>query len=175
MDWILDILITYTHHSELQVITALWIISTIHRSSQHQLKLFQTVDPWQRLLTVEILQLPALRFSCHSRPCRNLVNCQLFLAFLAELKCTFNPLLNCYHLFSIIFAGLGFSLNNIGADPTENTAFNISSIVVGVITDPLHKSGGLLILLLHTKACSVLQYFHSYTSALKLLSYNILL
>jgi hypothetical protein len=33
--------------------------------------------PWQRLLTVEILQLHALRSSCHSRPCRTLVNCQL--------------------------------------------------------------------------------------------------
>jgi hypothetical protein len=32
--------------------------------------------PWQRLLTVEILQLHALRSSCQSRPCRNLVNCQ---------------------------------------------------------------------------------------------------
>jgi hypothetical protein len=29
---------------------------------------------WQRLLTVEIFQLPTLRFSYHSRPCRTLVN-----------------------------------------------------------------------------------------------------
>jgi hypothetical protein len=32
---------------------------------------------WQRLLTMEILQFPALRSSCHSCPCRILVNWQL--------------------------------------------------------------------------------------------------
>jgi hypothetical protein len=32
---------------------------------------------WQRLLPREIFQLPALRSSCHSRPCRTLVNLQL--------------------------------------------------------------------------------------------------
>jgi hypothetical protein len=40
--WIgeLDLLTTCTHHSELQVITALSLISTIHRSSQHPLSPF---------------------------------------------------------------------------------------------------------------------------------------
>jgi hypothetical protein len=33
--------------------------------------------PWQWFLTVEILQLRELMFSCHSRPCRIIVNCQL--------------------------------------------------------------------------------------------------
>jgi hypothetical protein len=33
--------------------------------------------PWQRFLTLEILQLHALRPSCHSRPCISLVYCQL--------------------------------------------------------------------------------------------------
>jgi hypothetical protein len=33
--------------------------------------------PWQRLLTVEILQLHAIRSSCHSRPCRTQLNCRL--------------------------------------------------------------------------------------------------
>jgi hypothetical protein len=32
MEWILDLLTTYTHDSELQAITALLLISTIHRS-----------------------------------------------------------------------------------------------------------------------------------------------
>jgi hypothetical protein len=33
---------------------------------------------WQRLLQVEIRRLSALRSSCHSRPCRTLVNWQLY-------------------------------------------------------------------------------------------------
>jgi hypothetical protein len=64
-DWRMDLLTTYSHDSELQVITAPSLISTIHKSPQHRLSLFQpTVSspdvPWQRLLTVEILQLPVL-------------------------------------------------------------------------------------------------------------------
>jgi hypothetical protein len=41
--WIseLDLLITCTHHSELQVITALSLISTFYKSQQHLLSLFQ--------------------------------------------------------------------------------------------------------------------------------------
>jgi hypothetical protein len=50
-------------------------ISTIHRSPQHTLSLFQAAvsSPdilWQRLLTVEILQFHALRSALHSLPCR---------------------------------------------------------------------------------------------------------
>jgi hypothetical protein len=46
--------------------------------------------------------------------------------------------------------GLGSSLYSLGTDPTENTAFNSSSIVVGVSTNPLHRNGSLLIHLLHS-------------------------
>jgi hypothetical protein len=35
LDWILNLLITYTHHSELQAITAPPLISTIHKSPTH--------------------------------------------------------------------------------------------------------------------------------------------
>jgi hypothetical protein len=64
MDWILDLLTTCIHHSVLQVITAPLLISTIHRSPQHPLSLFQpststSAAPYQRPLTVEILQLLA--------------------------------------------------------------------------------------------------------------------
>jgi hypothetical protein len=52
---------------------------------------FSTAVPWRRLLTVEILQLPVLRFSYHSRPCRITVNCQFFLVSPAELDCTAKP------------------------------------------------------------------------------------
>jgi hypothetical protein len=55
----------HTHDWELQVTTAPPLISTIHKSPQQTLSLFQQpmsspAVPWQRLLTVEILQLPAL-------------------------------------------------------------------------------------------------------------------
>jgi hypothetical protein len=36
----MDLLTTYTHHSELQVITELLQISTLYKSSQHSLSLF---------------------------------------------------------------------------------------------------------------------------------------
>jgi hypothetical protein len=77
MDLWLDLLTTYTHNSELQVITALPLISTIHKSPQQPLSLFQPAVsspavPSQRLLTVEILELHALRFYHHSLPFRTL-------------------------------------------------------------------------------------------------------
>jgi hypothetical protein len=40
MDWRLDLLSTYTHDSELQVITALSLISTLYKSPKHPLNLF---------------------------------------------------------------------------------------------------------------------------------------
>jgi hypothetical protein len=57
---------TFTHDSELQTITASPLLSTVHNSSQHPLSVFQRAVsspavPWQRLLTVEILQLHGLR------------------------------------------------------------------------------------------------------------------
>jgi hypothetical protein len=68
LDWILDLLTTYTHDLELQVITVPLLISTIHKSPQHPLNLFQCAVsspaiPWQWLLTVEILQLHMLKSS----------------------------------------------------------------------------------------------------------------
>jgi hypothetical protein len=75
MDWWMDLLITCIRHSELQAITAPPLISTIYKPPQHLLSLFQpavssSAVPWQRHLTVEILQLHVHRSSCHSRPCR---------------------------------------------------------------------------------------------------------
>jgi hypothetical protein len=40
MDWILDLLTTWTHHSELQLITAPSLISTLSKSQQNPLSLF---------------------------------------------------------------------------------------------------------------------------------------
>jgi hypothetical protein len=41
MDWRMDLVITYTHDSELQVITPLSPISTLYKSQQHPLNPFQ--------------------------------------------------------------------------------------------------------------------------------------
>jgi hypothetical protein len=46
------------------------------------------------------------------------------------------------------------SLYSLGADQTENTAFNSSSIFVGFFTDPLPINGRLLIRLLHGNGCT---------------------
>jgi hypothetical protein len=72
----MDLLTTYTYNLKLQAITAPPLISTIHKSPQHPLSfLFHpTVSsqavPWQRLLTVEIFQLHALRSFLHRLPQR---------------------------------------------------------------------------------------------------------
>jgi hypothetical protein len=68
LDWWKDLLTTLTHNSELQAITAPPLISTIHKSAQHPLSLFQTAMsslaiPWQRLLIVEILKIHAPKYS----------------------------------------------------------------------------------------------------------------
>jgi hypothetical protein len=78
-DWWMDLLTTCTHHWELQAITAPQLISTVHKSPQQPLSLFQPAmsSPavsLQRLLTVEILQLHALRFCLQSLPCRTLLS-----------------------------------------------------------------------------------------------------
>jgi hypothetical protein len=75
----MDLLTNYTPHSELQVITAPPLISTVHKSPQHPLSLYQPAVssptvPCQRLLTVEILQFHAHRFYLHSLPCRAQLN-----------------------------------------------------------------------------------------------------
>jgi hypothetical protein len=77
MDTKLYLLKPYTHHPELQVITAQPLISTLYSSLEHSLSFFQPAVssravPWQRLPTLEILQLPELMSSYHSRPCRTL-------------------------------------------------------------------------------------------------------
>jgi hypothetical protein len=62
LDWILVLLTTYAHASELQAITAPLLISILYKSPQHPLSLYQPAVsspavPWQWLLTVEILHL----------------------------------------------------------------------------------------------------------------------
>jgi hypothetical protein len=61
-------------------------ISTIHKSLQHPLRLFQPAVsspaiPWQQLLTVEILQLHAFKSSLHRPPYRTYYQLTLSLAY----------------------------------------------------------------------------------------------
>jgi hypothetical protein len=86
LDWKMDLLTTYTHYSELQAITAPPLITTIRKSPQHSLSFSQPavtspVDPWQRLLTVGILQLQAIKFSLHRLQYRNTSALTLSLAY----------------------------------------------------------------------------------------------
>jgi hypothetical protein len=68
----MDLLTAYTHDSELQAITTPLLISTIQKSPQHPLSLFQSAVFTSRslatVLTVEILQLDALKASVHRLP-----------------------------------------------------------------------------------------------------------
>jgi hypothetical protein len=138
MDWILDLL------------TPLWTTrnySAITDLHTLQLSLFPaccvvTSHSLATALTVEILQLPVIRSSCHSRPCRTLVyslstdNDQLrnsqsnsllqlptlslsvFSIIFAELNSRLKIL---RWLSQLLSAGLGSSLYSLGADSTENT------------------------------------------------------
>jgi hypothetical protein len=76
----LDLLTTYTHDTELQVITALSLISTLNKSQQHPLSLFQPAVsspavPWQQwrffsftslgsIVTASLAELRPGRSSC---------------------------------------------------------------------------------------------------------------
>jgi hypothetical protein len=72
--WFIDRL--YTQYPELQAITAQPLNSTIRKSPRHPLSFFQPAMsspavPWQRLLTVEILHLHALKSCLSQIPIQN--------------------------------------------------------------------------------------------------------
>jgi hypothetical protein len=71
----MDLLTTYAHSSALQAITELSLIPTIYKSLQYALSILQpavssSAVTWQRLLTVVIIELYALKFHPHSLPYR---------------------------------------------------------------------------------------------------------
>jgi hypothetical protein len=74
LDLWMNLLSIYAHDSELQAITAPPLKSTNHKSTQHPLSLFEaavsSAVPWQRLITMEILQLHALKFALDRLPYR---------------------------------------------------------------------------------------------------------
>jgi hypothetical protein len=75
--WWIDLLTTYTHHSELQVIIAQSLISTLHRSPQHPLSLFPPAVSLQPFLRKAS---HALRSYIHSLPCRTQLSTDNFQA-----------------------------------------------------------------------------------------------
>jgi hypothetical protein len=94
---------TYTHHLELQVITVLFLIFTLHSSLQHPpsfSNLLCVNQPFPDNGFMDILQLPSLRSSCHSRLCRSPVsslNCELSTLELDSQLSTANPQLSLRH------------------------------------------------------------------------------
>jgi hypothetical protein len=105
VDWWMDLITTYTHHSEVQLITAPLLISTIHKLPQHMLSIFPAccVLASRSLATAYsngdsstcraqvLLSQPPVQNSCQ-------LSTQLyrhhFSASLAELNWTANPQLN---------------------------------------------------------------------------------
>jgi hypothetical protein len=66
-DWWLDLLVTYTHNSQLQVIITLSFIYTLYRSLEHTLRLFSLlplVVSWWWILTIDTIQLLCSRLYC---------------------------------------------------------------------------------------------------------------
>jgi hypothetical protein len=101
MDWIPILLTPYTHHSELQVITALSLISTLYSSPQHPLSLFAVCCVFisRSLVTAsstgdssasrtQILPPPTFIQNWLPATFSTELGCHLFSASLAELNCT---------------------------------------------------------------------------------------
>jgi hypothetical protein len=152
LDWWIDLLTTYTHHSKLQVITALSLISALYKSLAHAKSSQSSLDVfWQRLLTVEILQLPALRPSCHSRSCRTFVFCQFNYRTISSQpplqSSTQLPTLNWQDCPSCL-------LYNSSLQMSSKTAFFYCCVRVyfcrNVLTKPFLRNAHLNIRLLHS-------------------------
>jgi hypothetical protein len=106
MDWLMDLLTTCIHHSELQVITASLLISTIHRSPEQPLSLFPAYCLQQLFPSNGFQKWRFFSFPCSHCYCQ--VNCQLP----TQLQC---------HLFSASLAEFdSFSLSG-GWSPAGST------------------------------------------------------
>jgi hypothetical protein len=145
-DWILDLLTSHgtRNYNDITDVHTFHIATAPFKPFSSLLCL--PAVPGYRLLTVDILQLPTFRSSCHSRPCRTLVNslstdnCQLRNPqsnSLLQLPIISLPsLLNylCRALLStailnwlsqLLSAGLGSSLYSLGTDASEDTVFSV--------------------------------------------------
>jgi hypothetical protein len=113
-----DLLTTCVHHSELQLVTALSLTSTIHRSPQHLLSLFPACCLQQPFPSNGFWQwrysFPGSRRYCPAN----------------IPKLNSHSSTTTFHSTELHSAGLGSSLYSLGVDPTENTSSNNPSIVV---------------------------------------------
>jgi hypothetical protein len=143
----MDLLTTYTHQLELQVITVLLLISTLYKSLAHAKSSQSTLDiSWQWLQIVESLQLPVLRSSCHSHPCRTQPNSLNYSAISSQPPMQSSAELNCPSYF----------LYNSLARTTSKTLFFCCmrvSLCGNVFTKPSLRNGHLFIRLLHSNGC----------------------
>jgi hypothetical protein len=152
MDWWMDILTTYIHHSERQVIIALLLITTLYKPLAHAKSSQLSLDvSWRRFLTVEILQLPTLRSSCHSRPCRTQLNSTIE-PYLLSLPCR-------AQLKHLNWTGCPNSLlYNSSARTTPKTSlfycFMLVSFLGNVLTEPLLRNSRFFTPLLRSNCCT---------------------
>jgi hypothetical protein len=123
----MDLSNTYTDRSELQAFTAPRLISTIHKTPQHSL--LPSTVPTQRLLTVEILQLHALKCSLHSLE----LSSKLF-------PCLFNLATNHIENISLLClchcCACAYCYGNVLTEPLPKTA-----LVYPPISVSLHNNG----------------------------------
>jgi hypothetical protein len=105
MDWIRDLLTTWVYHLELQVITALSLISRLYKSPQHPLNLSPACCIFNSL------SLAAVSNSGDSSASQ---------AHVVTIRRISRNITQS--------AGMGSSLYSLGADQTENTASNSPSI-----------------------------------------------
>jgi hypothetical protein len=122
--------------THLGTITALLLNTTLYISPQHPLSLFQSAVsspavPWHRNLTAKILQLSALRFSYHSRPCRTLAIPPIMAPSLLNLPCraqisTANPQLSTLLSYDWWFTASHFVLASSRLSLTTETFFQLN-------------------------------------------------
>jgi hypothetical protein len=131
----MDSLTTCTHNSELQVITVPSLISTIHKSPQHPLSLFQpsVLSPaisQQQLRTVGIFQLHAFIFCLQQPPMQNSAELTASPSYLQDNSSAWTtqktqPFCCCRGMFT-----MPLHSNGCGVDNIENTPFAAVSLLL---------------------------------------------
>jgi hypothetical protein len=124
----------------------------LYKSPQHPLSLFPAccVFTSRSLATVsvEILRLPALRNSCHSRPCRNVANCQLKYSAISSQP----PLKSSNELSTLNWtrtAPIVFFITPRPGPHGKHHSSTVAFMFGNVFTKPLVRNGSQFIRLLH--------------------------
>jgi hypothetical protein len=150
LDWRLGLLTTLPYDPELQVSTAPSLISTIHKPLPQTLNHLQpavsSLDvSWQRLLTVEILQLHAFKSSLHTLPYRTTYQLILSLACNISARTTHtHPVSNNTSIVACVFVVAGTCLPSRCLETAPvyflgYTRYNIVSILTTLLSNKLKK------------------------------------